>query len=127
MKNNYLGVYALLLVLFSFVSNAQKISASPFAIHYKNHVVAFSSASPSTHSKITYEIITAANKTWCYDILADGKIMIHKPSVPGLLGNERFKTISAAQKAADLVKQKIKNGEIPPSITTKEMQKIGSL
>ena len=54
-------------------------------------------------------------------------MMIHQPSAPGLPGNEGFKTKAAAQKVADLVIQKIKNGEMPPSITKEEMQKIGAL
>lgn len=127
MKNNYLGVYASLLVLVSLVSNAQKISASPFAIDYKNHVVAFPSASPFAKSIFTHKIIQAANNTWCYDIIADGKMMIHQPSAPGLAGNEGFHNKLVEQKATDLVIQRIKNGEMPPRITKKEMQKIGSL
>ena len=99
MKNNYLGVYASLLVLFSFVSNAQKISDPTFTIDNKKQDVAIPSASPFAHRKITYEIIPAANKTWCYDISAEGKMMIHQPSVPGLPSNEGFNTKAAAQKA----------------------------
>jgi hypothetical protein len=53
--------------------------------------------------------------------------MIHQPSSQVLPGNDGFNTKAAAQKASDLVIQKIKNGEMPPSITKVEMQKIGSL
>ncbi len=127
MKNNYLGVYALLLVLFSFVSNAQNIFAPTTAIYNKNQNVAFPSASQFYNSKITYKIIQAANKTRCYDISADGKIMIHQPSAPELSGNEGFNTKATTQKVADWVIQKIKNGEIPPRFTKVELQKIGSL
>ena len=107
MKNNYLGVYASLLVLFSFGSIAQKISATPFAIDNINQDVAFPSASQFENSKIIYKIILAANKTWHYDILADGKMMIHQSSAPGgFSGNEVFDTKVAEQKATDLVMQK---------------------
>jgi hypothetical protein len=126
-KNNYLGVYASLLVLLSFGSIAQKISATPFAIDNINQDVAFPSASQFSNNKITYKIIPAVIQTWCYDILAEGKIMIHQPSASELHGNEGFKTKAAAKKAADLVIHKIKNGEMPPSITKVEMQKIGAL
>jgi hypothetical protein len=114
-------------VLFGFGSIAQKISIPPSTIDNKNHNVTFSSASPFTNSKIMYKIIPAANKTWCYNILADGKMMIHQPSALGLPGNEGFKTKAAPQKVADLVRQKIKNGEMPPSISLIEMKKLKAI
>lgn len=127
MNNHLLGIYAILLVLFSFGANAQQVTTTQSSVDNKKQEVSFPSASQFANSKITYKIIPAANKTWCYDILADGKMMIHQPSAPGLPGNEGFKTKAAAQKVADLVIQKIKNGEMPPSITKEEMQKIGAL
>ena len=127
MNNHTLGIYAILLVLFSFGANAQQVTTTQSSVDNKKQEVSFPSASQFANSKITYKIIPAANKTWCYDILADGKMMIHQPSAPGLPGNEGFKTKAAAQKVADLVIQKIKNGEMPPSITKEEMQKIGAL
>ena len=127
MNNHPLGIYAILLVLFNFGANAQQVTTTQSSVDNKKQEVSFPSASQFANSKITYKIIPAANKTWCYDILADGKMMIHQPSAPGLPGNEGFKTKAAAQKVADLVIQKIKNGEMPPSITKEEMQKIGAL
>ncbi len=127
MNNHPLGIYAVLLVLFSFGANAQQVTTTQSSVDNKKQEVSFPSASQFANSKITYKIIPAANKTWCYDILADGKMMIHQPSAPGLPGNEGFKTKAAAQKVADLVIQKIKKGEMPPSITKEEMQKIGAL
>lgn len=93
----------------------------------KRKEVQFPAAAQFANSKITYQIIPAANKTWCYDIIADGKMIIHQPSVPGLSGNEGFKTKTVAQKVAGLVIQKIKMGAMPPSITKAEMQKVGAL
>jgi hypothetical protein len=68
----------------------------------KRQEVQFPGAAQFANSKITYQIIPAANKTWCYDIIADGKMMIHQSSVPGMPGNEGFKTKTAAQKVGAL-------------------------
>jgi hypothetical protein len=87
----------------------------------------FPSGDQFKNAKLTYKIIAAANNTWCYDIMAEGRIMIHQPSAPGLPGNEGFKTKSKAIKVAELVIEKIKNGEMPPSISIDEMKKIGAL
>ena len=78
-------------------------------------------------ANITYNIIPAANNTFCYDILMEGRLFIHQPSAPGLPGNEGFKTEEAAKKVAELVVSKMKRGEMPPSITIEEMKEIKAL
>lgn len=84
----------------------------------------FPSASTFANAKLTYKIIDAAGKTYCYDVYADGKLMIHQSSIPGLPGNKGFATKADAEKVAQLVVKKIKNGEMPPTISIEEMQKL---
>jgi hypothetical protein len=93
----------------------------------QNENISFPKSDQYKNSKLTYKLIPAANKTWCYDILAEGRMMIHQPSAPGLPGNEGFKSKDKAAKVAELVISKIKNGEMPPSITLEEMKKLGAL
>lgn len=77
-----------------------------------------------TNSNITYEIIPSINNTWGYDIFIDNKKIIHQPSIPGLPGNEGFKTKEDAQIVAELVVNKIKKGEMPPSISIDELKTL---
>lgn len=72
----------------------------------------------------TYTIIQASNNTWGYDIKAGKKVLIHQPVIPGLPGNEGFKTKSDAEKVARLVIGKIKKGELPPCVTIEELKKL---
>jgi len=123
-KNYFFGVYAFLLVLLIFGSYDQKLYPNPYTVDNKKQDVEFSSASQFSKSKIICKNSMATNNTWCYEMLDNGKMMIHHPSVPGLPGNEGFKTKAVAQKVANLVIQKIKIGEMPPSITKEEMQKM---
>ena len=81
------------------------------------------SANPKTE-KFTFSIIPAANNTWCYDIYMDKKMFIHQPSIPAVPGNEGFKTKDDAEKVAKFVIDKIKKGEMPPSVTIEEMKKL---
>lgn len=76
---------------------------------------------------LDYRIIPAANNTFCYDILADGKTLIHQVSAPGLPGLEGFKTKAGAEKVAKIVIEKIRKGEMPPTISIEEMKKAGAL
>jgi hypothetical protein len=72
----------------------------------------------------TYIIISSENKTWGYDIYMGKRLFIHPPCVPGLPGNEGFKTKADAEKVGRLVIEKIKKGEMPPTVTIEEMKKI---
>ncbi len=87
----------------------------------------FPAAAQFANTQLTYKFIPAVNNTFCYDVLADGKILIHQPSKPGLPGNEGFKTKAAAAKVANLIITKIKKGEMPPNITLNELKKLNVL
>ena len=104
-------------ILISTIIFAQGKSAS-------NPVASFPAASQFANTQFSYKIISAVNNTYCYDVLADGKILIHQPSIPGLPGNEGFKTKPDAEKVAKLIISKIKKGEMPPSVTLEELKKI---
>jgi len=75
----------------------------------------------------TYTVISTMNHTWCYDIYKEKKMFIHQASIPGMHGNKGFKSKSDAEKVARLVIEKLKNGEMPPSVTTDEMKKLNVL
>jgi hypothetical protein len=79
---------------------------------------------PYANANLTMKIIDAADSTFGYDILLDGKMLIHQPSVPAMPGNKGFKTKSDAEKTAELVINKIRNGEMPPTITVEELKKL---
>src|SRR5206468_11232520 len=84
----------------------------------------FPEASAYANTKLTYKIIDASKHTYGYDVFANGRLMIHQTSVPALPGNEGFKTREAATKVALLVIEKIKKGEMPPTISIDEMKKL---
>jgi len=87
----------------------------------------FSSPLPGKESTISYKLIPAVNNTWGYDIIVDNHVKIHQPSIPGLPGNEGFKTKAGAEKVARLVISKLKKGEMPPTITVDEMKKLKAI
>lgn len=78
-------------------------------------------------TSLTYKVIETAGKTYGYDIFSNTKLMIHQPSVPGLPGNSGFKTKAGAESVARLVVKKIKNGEMPPTVTIEEMKKLKAI
>ena len=82
---------------------------------------------PYKDSDLTYKIIPSENNTFGYDILISGRAMIHQPSVPGLPGNEGFKREERARKVAELVIKKIRNNEMPPSVSLSEMNDLNVL
>jgi len=79
----------------------------------KNNVqTAFSSASQYANSIFSYNIISAAEKNFGYDILTVGKLMIHQPAISDMPGNKGFKSEAAKQIIAELVIGKIKKEEM---------------
>lgn len=75
---------------------------------------------PST-ANITHRIIEAPNGTYGYEILADGKLLVRQTNVPGQPGNTGCATRTDAEKLATLVTDKVKRGEMPPTVTKEEL------
>ena len=90
----------------------------------ENETAKFPATDAFTNSKLSYTIIDAPGKTYCYDVYADGRLVIHQGSAPGLPGNHGFATKADAEKVAQLVISKIKKGEMPPAVSIEEMKKL---
>jgi len=84
----------------------------------------FPEAGAYANTKLTYKIIDAPNHTFGYDVYADGKLLIHQTSIPAMPGNEGFKTNQNAEKVAMLVMDKIRKGEMPPTVSVEELKKL---
>lgn len=82
---------------------------------------------PYANAEITIKIIPSVNNTFGYDILLYGKPLVHQPNIPGLPGNEGFPTKERAQTVAEFVVKKIRNNEIPPTVTIEDLNKMGAL
>jgi len=82
---------------------------------------------PYANAEITIKIIPSANKTFGYDILLYGRPLVHQPNIPGLPGNEGFTTKERAQTVAEFVVKKIRNNEMPPTVTIEDLNKMGVL
>lgn len=88
---------------------------------------AFPASNTYVNATVTAKLIPAEGNTWGYDIYVEGKRFIHQASKPGFPGNRGFDTQAQAQKVADLVIQKIKQGQMPPNVSVEEMKKLKAL
>jgi hypothetical protein len=82
---------------------------------------------PYASAEITIKIIPSVNNTFGYDILLYGKPFIHQPNIPGLPGNEGFATKERAQIVAEFVVKKIRNNEMPPTVTMENLSTMDVL
>ena len=82
---------------------------------------------PYANAELTIKIIPSANNTFGYDILLYGRPFVHQPSIPGLPGNEGFTTKEKAQTVAEFVVKKIRNNEMPPTVTIEDLNTMGVL
>ena len=72
------------------------------------------------------EIISSVNG-YGYNIYKENKLRIHQPFVPAMQGNIGFTSKAAAEKVAQKVVEKLKNGEQLPTISINEMKVLGAL
>jgi hypothetical protein len=91
----------------------------------KKVAVEIKKANQEKAAKTTFQyfIIKADSATYGYSIYADGQLYIWQTNIPGMPGAKGFATEALATKCAGLVIQKMKEGEIPPSLTEEELKK----
>ena len=82
---------------------------------------------PYANAEISTKIISSAHKTFGYDILLNGKPLVHQPSIPAMPGNDGFTSKEKAQKVANFVVKKIRNNEMPPTVTIEDLNRMGVL
>ena len=78
-------------------------------------------AADFSQKNIEYYIIKVPNGLFGYYIMVDGSMYIEQKTIPAIEGNVGFKTKEDAEKIAKLVIQKIREGEIPPTITVDDL------
>ena len=83
---------------------------------------------PSTYTFATY-LCDSTNRLlgFGYNIILDGHIFIHQPSIPSIQGNKGFATEEHAERVAQLVIYKLTHNMMPPSINAKELDSLGIL
>lgn len=75
-------------------------------------------------STLTYKIIGSEAEGFGYDVFADGKMVIHQPGIPGQPGIKGFRTKADSKKVAELVVRKLKNKEMPPTVSEEELRTL---
>lgn len=84
-----------------------------------------SGATVPQDARLELRVIDAADGTFGYDILLNGTPYIHQLSIPGQPGNRGCATRADAEKLATLVIQKIRAGEVPPTVNDKDLEQLG--
>lgn len=117
-SNTLLNLLLLFVALFAYQPLQAQQSLSPAPAREPQPV------SPA-YSDLTYTIVPSENNTWGYEIFSGGKLLITQKSIPALPGNNGFKEQEQAMRIAELVMQKIRNGEMPPTVTVEELTALG--
>jgi hypothetical protein len=82
---------------------------------------------PYADADISIKIIPSVNKTYGYDILSFKWLFVHQPNISGLPGNEGFTTEERAKTVAEYVVKKIRNNEMPPTVSIEDLNRMGVL
>ena len=76
-------------------------------------------------AQLTYFIIHVPDKEFGYTIFIDGQMYIEQKTIPALPGNHGFASKEDAEKIARLAIEKIKQGEMPPTISVEDLKANG--
>jgi hypothetical protein len=82
------------------------------------------SAEQVAKANITYEVISVEAGGYGYDVFVDGKKLIHQTNIPGQPGVAGFRKKEDSRRVAELVIRKLKNKELPPSVTEDELRQL---
>ena len=99
----------------------------------KPQVAASNGFNPYENANLSVEVFKIdsidhnGTRGWGYDIMVDGKIYIHQPNIPAIMGNNGFSSEENAQEAGEYIIQKLKNNIVPPSVTPEELDSLGVL
>lgn len=129
MKKNILIILLfcviIVLALFLWHANTNDRKAEKANVEIQVHdTVSKPIVSPYKNAKISTQIITSEGNTFGYNILIDGEILIHQSSIPCMPGNKGFRTKEQAKLVADFVAAKINNNQMPPTVTTNELDSL---
>ncbi|MBI3511603.1 MAG: DUF4907 domain-containing protein [Bacteroidetes bacterium] len=78
----------------------------------------------------TYEVTDSAGRIsqgWGYDLFLNGKRVIHQPIIPGLPGNNGFKTQALAESVGELAAKKMREQGSLPSISIHDLDSLGAI
>lgn len=73
---------------------------------------------------ITYHVFSNPDSTYGYDVLKNGKILVHQPTVPGRTPEKGFISRNDAAKTGRLAVSKAKKYEGPPQITEEDLKRM---
>lgn len=104
---------------FSLFSHATEPRGDLMAYNDEKHI-----ACDSTPARdIRYRIFANAHH-YGYDIYINDRLLVHQPVVPGLPGKTGFERKKDAIRVAGLVIRKIKSGQMPPTVTKRELDSL---
>lgn len=72
----------------------------------------------------SYKVFQSLDSSWGFDLIDNGKILIHQSIKPALSGNKGFSKNEYAEEAAQLMIKKMENGIMPPSLSADEVKTI---
>lgn len=106
-------------------SCADSVKEAELASRISHDSIAAPTVPSGNFSLSTFKNEGAGNVSgYGYDILNDGKIMVHQPHIPAVNGMKGFSSKEEAEKAGSLMLTKIQNGIMPPTLSIEELDSM---
>jgi hypothetical protein len=114
------GLSILLILLFIFCMTLVYSSGNSVPTENSKTLSILSYVNNDTISYKTFK----TDSGWGYDIFINGKLYIHQPNIPAVIGNNGFIKEEYAAKTALFVIEKIRKHILPPTVNAHELDSI---
>lgn len=107
-------------------SSVNTLSGQPGADSLKHEMALQKKAAAEQFAKthLNPMVTHAGDNRFGYYILADGNILIDQKNIPAVPGNKGFINEAEATRTADFAIKKLKQGEMPPTITMEDLKML---
>lgn len=110
------------LILCNYALHAQSLYAVPDSVNQQLAKIKAANKTQAAKIQFQYFVIKADRGTFGYDVYTDGKLYLHQITIPAVGGINGFADTASAGATARLAIQKMKQGELPPTITVDELK-----
>lgn len=120
----FIGIILLFISFYAGAQRPEKSTQNTDSLQKESAKMKAANIERAAQTQYRYFVIKTANNQYGYDVYADGLLYIHQTTIPALPGNSGFSDTAKAGATARLAIQKIKQGEMPPTISIAELKQI---
>lgn len=124
-KGGLAAAFCSLFALSAFVGHAQSATQPAYATTQQALLIPDYHNANHDATALSTRMLPLSGNTWGYDIMANGKVLIHQDAMPGKDTGIGFATKADAEKVAAAIINLLVRGDAPPFMTLHQINAMG--